>query len=99
MSKSHRPIEVPHKNRSLTQQVWEVGLQRVMATAPSSQPDVEQALLLEYGRLCWPTTELSLSKQELEDLAGQISANASGATSETNWLRLSDILSQFAPRC
>ena len=58
-----RLIEAPQEDGGLTQQVWEVGLQQVMAAVPSSQSNVEQALLLEYGKLCWPATDLPLCKQ------------------------------------
>jgi hypothetical protein len=99
VTKSCRLVEAIQENQGLTQQVWEVGLQQVMAAVPSSQPNVERALLVAYGRLHWPATDLPLCKQQLEELANEISANASCATSETDWLRLSGILSDFAPRC
>lgn len=99
MTRSRRPLEAMQENQGLTQQVWEVGLQQVMAAVPSGQPNVGRALLLEYGKLYWPATDLPLCKQQLEELASQVSANARRATSETNWLRLSGILSDFAPRC
>jgi hypothetical protein len=98
MHKSYRSEASPD-NSGLSRQVWETGLQRVMAAALRSQPNVEQALLLAYGKLYWPATDLPLCKQQLEELASEVSANASNAASETNWLRLSGILSHFAPRC
>jgi len=99
MCKSCWPIEASQENQGITQEVWEAGLQQVMAAVPSSQPNVERALLLAYGQLYWPATDVPLCKQQLEELADEIGTNACSATSETNRLRLSGILSPFAPRC
>jgi hypothetical protein len=98
MRKSYGPTEALQENRGLTQEVWEAGLQQVMAALPSSQPNVERALLLECGKLYWPATDLPFCKQQLEELANDISANGYSATNDTNRLRLSGILSRFAPR-
>jgi hypothetical protein len=92
-------IEARKESWGRTQKIWEAALQRVMAAIPDNRPNAESALLLEYGKLYWPTVDLPHVKQHLEELANQITANASSATSETNWLRLSSILSHFAAAC
>ena len=97
MRKLQESIEAPQENRGLTQEVWEAGLQQVMSAVPSSQPNIQRAILLAYGNLCSAATDLPLCKQQLEELADEISAHPSCVTSETNWLRLSGILSHFAP--
>ena len=70
-----------------------------MAAIQSNRPNAESALLLEYGKFYWPAIDLPHVRQHLEELANQIMANASSATSETNWLGLSSILSHFAAKC
>lgn len=80
--------EVQKENWRRTQRIWEAALQRAMAAIADNWPDADGALLREYGKLYWPIVDLPHVKQHLEELANQIVANASSATSETNWLRL-----------
>jgi len=92
-------VEPPEESRGPAKHLWETALQRAMESILDNQPKAARALLRECDALCSLTIDLPLCKQQFADLAKEISASASSATSEMNWLRLSSILSRFAPRC
>jgi hypothetical protein len=91
-------IETPQENRNLTQQMWEAALQRV-AVVLDRQPNAGKTHGIESSRSCSLTMDPSLFQQQLVEFAKEVTGRISSGTRETNWLRLSSILSQFAAKC
>lgn len=91
-------IEASQENWGLTQELWEAALRRV-AVVLDRQPNSGKTYSLESRKLCSFTMDPPLFKQQLGELAREITTNVSSATREANWLRLSSVLSQFAAKC
>jgi hypothetical protein len=91
--------EVVKENWGLTRPMCETALKRLDAVILHRQPNADKALLRDYSKLYSMTMDKPLFQQQLGKLDKQISANASSSTGETNWLRLSSILSHFEAKC
>jgi len=91
--------EAAQENWDWTRQMWEAALRRARAAILDCHPKGVRGVQCEYGKLDVFTANPSLAKEQVEDLALEISANASCATGEISWLRLSSALSLFAAKC
>jgi hypothetical protein len=90
------PLKAPKRHWGLSDPMCEDALGRVRAIIPTCDP----AYLEDYARIYTVLLDPPLIRKCLEKLDKAIGAGqATGKTAETNWLRLSSILSHFEKKC